>query len=105
MSKISKLLEEFERLSKFNSFKEDYDIHVIEVEDGYLYYLFGENGNGEVMEIDNESLEYLEDYLLETDEDNESKMDDKSVKELFEKIKKSLKAYNKVCVRLKSKKV
>lgn len=85
------------------SLYEDYEMYVIETSDEYLYDIFGEE-DGEPMTIDKESLEYLEDYLLEydeTDEDDEPKMDDPNVKAMFEKIKNLLKKYKAVCVKKK----
>lgn len=81
----------------------EYNIRVVEVSDEYLYSIFGEE-DGEPMEIDSKSIDYLEDYLLdydESDEDDEPKMNDKDVKELFNHIKELLNTYKKVCVKLK----
>lgn len=79
----------------------EYNIHVIEVEDEDLFYLFGTDGDHESMDIDNETLPFLEDYLLEEDEEDGScRMEDEDVQALFNYIKESLKTYPKISVRL-----
>lgn len=80
----------------------EYDLHIIEVDDEYLYNIFGIE-DGEPMEISKKNIDYLEDYLYDYDEDDEEdepKMNDEEVKALFDHLKELLKTYKKVRVEL-----
>ena len=81
-----------------------YKAYIVVTSDEYLYDLFGLDGENEPMSIDKESISYLEDYLNdydEDDEDDEPKMADEEVKQMFDGIKELLKEYKEVQVKYK----
>ena len=81
-----------------------YKAYIVVTADEYLYDLFGLDGDNEPMYIDKESISYLEDYLNDYDEDDkddEPKMADKEVKQMFDGIKELLKEYKEVQVKYK----
>ena len=79
---------------------QEYERLMVKVSDDYLYGIFGEEDN-EPMVITRDSIDCLEDYLLdynEDDEDDEPKMNETEVQELFSYIKNKLEKYKEVQV-------
>ena len=77
-----------------------YERLIIETNNEYLFDIFGDGGESPKI-IDEESIEYLADYLYEYDEDDEDdkpKIDDKDVKAMFDFISDKLKRYKEVQV-------
>ena len=76
---------------------QEYERLMVKVSDDYLYGIFGIE-DYEPMVITRDSIDCLEDYLLDYDEDDEPKMNETEVQELFSYIKNKLEKYKEVQV-------